>query len=201
MLEYIIENEEKMNGNKIICGVDEAGRGCLCGRVYAAAVILPDNYFNADLNDSKKLSAKKRDILFDHIIKNAVSYAVAYSTVEEIESINILNASMLAMNRAIENLDMDVDIALIDGNISRGFNCKTRTVVKGDSISPSIAAASILAKVSRDRYILDLAYKYPEYQFDKNKGYATKIHREALLKYGPCKIHRMSFLNKILGEK
>ena len=115
MLEYIIENEEKMNGNKIICGVDEAGRGCLCGRVYAAAVILPDNYFNADLNDSKKLSAKKRDILFDHIIKNAVSYAVAYSTVEEIESINILNASMLAMNRAIENLDMDVDIALIDG--------------------------------------------------------------------------------------
>lgn len=197
MLEFIIETEEMQNGNAVICGVDEAGRGCLCGNVYAAAVILDKNYFNHDLNDSKKLSPKKRDALYDDITKNAIAWSVAYATVEEIEQINILNAAMLAMKRAIEGLNTPVDLALIDGNIARGFNCKTRTVVKGDSISPSIAAASILAKVSRDREVIELSKQYPEYQFDKHKGYATKAHIEAIRKHGPCPIHRMSFLKKI----
>ena len=197
MLEFIIENEEHANGNKVVCGVDEAGRGCLCGSVYAAAVILPDGFCHPDLNDSKKLSPKKRDALFDHITEHATAYSIAYATVDEIEKINILNAAMLAMNRAVEGLGTEVDIALIDGNISRGFKCKTRTVVKGDSISPSIAAASILAKVSRDRYICELAEKYPEYQFEKHKGYATKVHVDAIRAHGPCEIHRPSFLKKI----
>ncbi len=197
MLEFIIENEEREKGNTVICGVDEAGRGCLCGSVYAAAVILPPDYFHPLLNDSKKLSEKKREELYDHITKNATAWSVAYATVEEIEEINILNAAMLAMRRAVAGLGMSVDIALIDGNIARGFECKTRTVVKGDSISPSIAAASILAKVSRDRYITELSEKYPEYAFDKHKGYATKVHMEAIRTHGPCEIHRPSFLKKI----
>ena len=197
MLEFIIETEENNNGNAVVCGVDEAGRGCLCGNVYAAAVILDKSYYNENLNDSKKLSPKKRDELYDDIIKNAVSWSVAFATVEEIEQINILNAAMLAMKRAVVGLDRPVDIALIDGNIARGFECKTRTVVKGDSISPSIAAASILAKVSRDREVIELSKQYPEYQFDKHKGYATKAHIEAIRKYGPCPIHRPSFLKKI----
>lgn len=197
MLEFLIENEEHRNGNKIVCGVDEAGRGCLCGSVYAAAVILPPDFYHEDLNDSKKLSPKKRDLLFDYITENALSYSIAFATVDEIEKINILNAAMLAMNRAVNGLNTKVDIALIDGNIARGFECKTRTVVKGDSISPSIAAASILAKVARDRYVCELAENYPEYQFDKHKGYATKAHIDAIRKYGPCDIHRPSFLKKI----
>lgn len=197
MLEFVIENEEHANGNETVCGVDEAGRGCLCGSVYAAAVILPPDFSHPDLNDSKKLSPKKRDLLFDYITENAVCYSIAFATVEEIEKINILNAAMLAMNRAVDGLDKSVDIALIDGNIARGFRCKTRTVVKGDSISPSIAAASILAKVARDRYICELSEKYPEYQFDKHKGYATKVHIEAIRQHGPCEIHRPSFLKKI----
>ena len=197
MLEFVIENEERLKGNKIICGVDEAGRGCLCGPVYAAAVILPENYAHPDLNDSKKISPKKREKLFDDIVKDAVAYGIAYATVEEIERINILNAAMLAMKRAVENLGVKVDLALIDGNISRGFECNTRTVVKGDSLSPSIAAASILAKVSRDRYITDISSKYPEYQFDKHKGYATKVHIDAIREFGPCELHRPSFLKKI----
>ncbi len=197
MLEFIIENEEHANGNKIVCGVDEAGRGCLCGSVYAAAVILPEGFYHPDLNDSKKLSPKKRDLLFDYITKNAISYSIAFATVDEIEKINILNAAMLAMNRAVDGLSQNVDIALIDGNIARGFKCKTRTVVKGDSISPSIAAASILAKVARDRYVCELAKKYPEYQFEKHKGYATKAHMDAIREHGACEIHRPSFLKKI----
>ncbi len=197
MLEFVIETEENNNGNAVVCGVDEAGRGCLCGNVYAAAVILDKSYYNENLNDSKKLSPKKRDQLYDDITKNAVAWSVAYATVDEIEKINILNAAMLAMKRAIEGLKTNVDIALIDGNIARGFDCKTRTVVKGDSISPSIAAASIVAKVSRDREIIELSKQYPEYQFDKHKGYATKAHIEAIRKYGPCPIHRPSFLKKI----
>ncbi len=197
MLEFLIENEEHQNGNQIVCGVDEAGRGCLCGSVYAAAVILPPDFSHPDLNDSKKISPKKRDILYDYIIEHATAYSIAYATVDEIEKINILNAAMVAMNRAVKGLGMDVDIALIDGNIARGFECKTRTVVKGDSISPSIAAASILAKVSRDRYICELAQKYPQYQFEKHKGYATKAHTDAIRQYGPCEIHRPSFLKKI----
>lgn len=197
MLEFEIENEERANGSRIICGVDEAGRGCLCGRVYAAAVILPDAFCCPELDDSKKLSEKKRDKLFDIITNNAVSFGIGFAEVDEIEKINILNAAMLAMKRAVDNLDMKVDIALIDGNMSRGFDCRTRTVVKGDSISPSIAAASVLAKVSRDRYIYELAKLYPVYGFEKHKGYCTKAHVEAIKKYGPCKIHRPSFLKKI----
>lgn len=197
MLEFEIENEERANGRRIICGVDEAGRGCLCGRVYAAAVILPVAFCCPELDDSKKLSEKKRDKLFDIITNNAVSFGIGFAEVDEIEKINILNAAMLAMKRAVDNLDMKVDIALIDGNMSRGFDCRTRTVVKGDSISPSIAAASVLAKVSRDRYICELAKLYPVYGFEKHKGYCTKAHVEAIKKYGPCKIHRPSFLKKI----
>lgn len=197
MLEFVIENEERARGNNVICGVDEAGRGCLCGPVYAAAVILPENYFHPDLNDSKKLSPKKRELLFDDIIKNAVSYGIASASVEEIEQINILNAAMLAMRRAVSMLDTTVDIALVDGNIARGFECDTRTVVKGDSLSPSIAAASILAKVSRDRYITEISPKYPEYAFEKHKGYATREHIAAIREHGPCVIHRPSFLKKI----
>ena len=197
MLEFVIENEERANGNVVICGVDEAGRGCLCGPVYAAAVILPDDYFHKDLNDSKKISPKKRELLFDDIISNAVSYGIAFATVEEIEQINILNAAMLAMNRAVKMLETSIDIALIDGNIARGFECKTRTVVKGDSLSPNIAAASILAKVSRDRFIVEQANQYPGYGFEKHKGYATKEHIQAIRELGPCEIHRPSFLKKI----
>lgn len=197
MLEFVIENEERARGNNVICGVDEAGRGCLCGPVYAAAVILPENYFHPDLNDSKKLSPKKRELLFDDIVKNAVSYGIASASVEEIEQINILNAAMLAMRRAVSMLDTTVDIALVDGNIARGFECDTRTVVKGDSLSPSIAAASILAKVSRDRYITEISPKYPEYAFEKHKGYATREHIAAIREHGPCEIHRPSFLKKI----
>lgn len=197
MLEFVIENEERARGNNVICGVDEAGRGCLCGPVYAAAVILPENYFHPDLNDSKKLSPKKRELLFDDIVKNAVSYGIASASVEEIEQINILNAAMLAMRRAVSMLDTTVDIALVDGNIARGFECDTRTVVKGDSLSPSIAAASILAKVSRDRYITEISPKYPKYAFEKHKGYATREHIAAIREHGPCEIHRPSFLKKI----
>ena len=197
MLEFVIENEERANGNAVICGVDEAGRGCLCGEVFAAAVILPDDFCHPSLNDSKKLSPKKRDELYDYITENAISWSVASATVEEIEDINILNAAMLAMRRAVAGLGAPIDLALIDGNIARGFECKTRTIVKGDSISPSIAAASILAKVSRDRYIIALSEKYPQYGFEKHKGYATKAHTDAIRKYGPCEIHRPSFLKKI----
>lgn len=197
MLEFTIENEQYEKGYKVICGVDEAGRGCLCGPVYAAAVVLPIDYSHPDLNDSKKISPKKRDILFDDIIQKAVAYSVAFATVDEIEEINILNAAMLAMRRAVAGLGVKVDLALVDGNIARGFECETKTVVKGDSISPSIAAASILAKVSRDRYITEIAKIYPQYAFEKHKGYATKEHINAIRTYGPCEIHRPSFLKKI----
>lgn len=197
MLEFTIENEERENGNAVICGVDEAGRGCLCGRVYAAAVILPPDYANPQLNDSKRLSEKKRETLFSDITEKAVAYGIGFAEVAEIEQINILNAAMLAMRRAVDALGVPIDIALIDGNTARGFECKTRTVVKGDSKSPSIAAASILAKVSRDRYITELANKYPQYGFEKHKGYCTAAHVAALKEYGPCEIHRPSFLKKL----
>ncbi len=197
MLDYVIENEEHANGHAVICGVDEAGRGCLCGPVCAAAVILPDGYNNKYLNDSKKLSPKRREQMFDEITQNAVSYAVAFATVEEIEQLNILNAAMLAMRRAVKALSVKVDLALVDGNIARDFECETRTVVKGDSISPSIAAASILAKVSRDRLITELAIQYPQYKFEQHKGYATKAHIEAIRTYGVTPVHRPSFLKKI----
>ena len=199
MLTYDLEIAEGMLSGKVIAGVDEAGRGCLCGPVYAAAVVLPSGYLNPELNDSKKLSPKKRELLYEDIIQNATDYCVARAEVDEIESINILNAALLAMRRALDGLSRPVDVALIDGNIARGFNVKTQTVVKGDSISPSIAAASILAKVSRDRYITELSKKYPMYKLEKHKGYATQEHVELLRQYGPCEIYRMSFLGKICG--
>ena len=192
-----IENELYDSGYSLICGVDEAGRGPLAGPVYAAAVILPRNFMIDGLNDSKKLSEKKREALFDEITASAVSYAIEFATVEEIEEINILNAAMLAMNRAISKLDPIPDIALIDGNRSSGITFNSKCIERGEGKCAEMAAASILAKVSRDRYMLEMAGKYPEYHFDKHKGYGTKLHYEALREYGPCEIHRPSFLRKM----
>ena len=194
MLDYSFEENYKNESIKLICGVDEAGRGPLMGPVVAAACILPEGFVLEGLNDSKKLSEKKREELFDLITKNALSYSVALATVEEIEEHNIRNASMLAMNRAVESLSVPADMALIDGNYSNGFSIPTKTVVKGDAIVPSIAAASILAKVTRDRMCNEYDKEYPEYGFAKHKGYGTKLHMDALKKYGPCPIHRPSFL-------
>ncbi|SCX84922.1 ribonuclease HII [Ruminococcus sp. YE282] len=197
-LEYEIEAKSK--GYKAVCGVDEAGRGPLAGPVCAAAVILPENTIIDGVNDSKKLSEKKREALFDVIKSSARSYCIAYATVEEIESMNILNATMLAMKRAVEGLDVKADYAMIDGNRLPDLKIDSEFIIKGDAKSMSIAAASILAKVSRDRLLRENAKEYPEYQFDKHKGYGTKAHIEALKKYGPCPYHRMSFLGKILGN-
>lgn len=184
----------------IICGIDEAGRGPLAGDVYAAAVIFDDDTVIEGINDSKKLSEKKREKLFDEIISKAKAYCIATASVREIEELNILNAAMLAMKRAYEGLGTDADIALIDGNKTPDLPCKAEAVVKGDATSQSIAAASILAKVARDRYMLELDEKYPEYQFSKHKGYGTKLHYEMLKKHGISEVHRPSFL-KNLGEK
>jgi ribonuclease HII len=197
-LEYEIEAKSK--GYKAVCGVDEAGRGPLAGPVCAAAVILPENTIIDGVNDSKKLSEKKREALFDVIKSSARSYCIAYATVEEIESMNILNATMLAMKRAVEGLDVKADYAMIDGNRLPDLKIDSEFIIKGDAKSMSIAAASILAKVSRDRLLREYAKEYPKYQFDKHKGYGTKAHIEALKKYGPCPYHRMSFLGKILGN-
>lgn len=195
---FFYEKQLSEKGYTNICGVDEAGRGPLAGPVCAAAVILkPDDIIDG-VNDSKKLSEKKREMLFDIIKQRAVSYSIAWATLEEIEKINILNATMLAMKRAVEGLDIPADYAIIDGNKNPELNIPANSIVKGDAKSMSIAAASILAKVSRDRLLLEYAKEYPEYKFEKHKGYGTKLHREALLKYGPCPIHRMSFLTKIL---
>lgn len=199
-MNWDIENSIKNEGYSIICGCDEAGRGPLAGPVFAAAVILPENVDIPKLNDSKKLTEKQRDKLFDIIKETAVDYCIAQASVEEIEEINILNASMLAMKRAIEGLSTKPDFALIDGNIARGFEVEARPVIKGDALSPSIAAASILAKVARDRYCGEMDALYPEYDFAKHKGYGTKDHRAALIKYGPSPVHRKSFLKKLLGE-
>lgn len=192
-----LENEIYDSGVERICGVDEAGRGPLAGPVCAAAVILPRGLEIEGLNDSKKLSEKKRDKLFDAIRSEAVSCGIAFASVEEIEEINILNAAMLAMNRAIERLSVKPTLALIDGNRDSAINMPSRCVVKGDAKCADIAAASILAKVTRDRYMLEMAEKYPEYHFEKHKGYGTKLHYEALREYGPCEIHRPSFLRKM----
>lgn len=184
----------------IISGVDEAGRGPLAGDVYAAAVILPPDLIIEGINDSKKLSPKKREKLYDEIIEKAEAYCIASASVEEIEELNILNADMLAMKRAVEGLKRNVDIVLVDGNKAPDVAFKTCTVIKGDASSQSIAAASILAKVARDRYMLELDKQYPEYQFSKHKGYGTKLHYEMIKKYGISKVHRPSFL-KNLNEK
>ena len=181
-------------GYKAICGVDEAGRGPLCGPVVAAAVILPLGLEIEGLNDSKKLSEKKREALFDVICEKALAYAIAEATPAEIDEINILNASMLAMRRAVEALEIPADFALIDGNCSRGFNIPTETVVKGDAKSYSIAAASILAKVTRDRGCMELDKEYPQYGIAKHKGYPTKDHMDAVREHGPAPIYRKSFL-------
>jgi ribonuclease HII len=195
-LEY--ENNVKLKGYKAVCGVDEAGRGPLAGPVFAAAVLLPENTVIDGVNDSKKLSEKKREALFEIIKEKAISYSIAYSTVEEIEDINILNATMLAMKRAVEGLSIPADYALIDGNKIPLLDIPCEYVIKGDAKSMSIACASILAKVSRDRLLYKYAEDFPQYQFDKHKGYGTKVHIEALKEYGPCPYHRMSFLKKIL---
>lgn len=184
-------------GYKSVCGVDEAGRGPLAGPVCAAAVILPEGVIIDGVNDSKKLSEKKRESLFDVIREQALSYSIAYATVDEIEEINILNATMLAMRRAIDGLEIKADYAMIDGNKIPPLDIDAECIVKGDAKSMSIACASILAKVSRDRLLYKYAEEYPMYGFDKHKGYGTKVHREAILKYGPCPYHRKSFLKKL----
>ncbi|MCD8005582.1 MAG: ribonuclease HII [Oscillospiraceae bacterium] len=188
--------------SSVIVGIDEAGRGPLAGDVYAAAVVFDKDTVIEGINDSKKLSAKKRDILFDVIKDRALKYSIATASVEEIEEINILEAAMLAMRRAYEGLGISSDnvVALIDGNRSPNLPCMCKTVVHGDALSQSIAAASILAKVQRDRYMAELAEKYPEYQFEKHKGYGTKLHYEMIKKYGISPVHRKSFL-KNLSEK
>lgn len=191
------EKEALAKGYKSVCGVDEAGRGPLAGPVCAAAVILPEGVIIDGVNDSKKLSEKKRESLFDVIREQALSYSIAYATVDEIEEINILNATMLAMRRAIDGLDIKADYAMIDGNIIPPIDIDAECIVKGDAKSMSIACASILAKVSRDRLLYKYAEEYPMYGFDKHKGYGTKVHREAILKYGPCPYHRKSFLKKL----
>lgn len=194
MPSFDFEKEKYALGYTAVCGCDEAGRGPLCGPVVAAAVILPLGCVIEGLDDSKKLTEKKREKLFDKIREVAIAYAIAEATPEEIDEINILNASMLAMRRAVEALSVRADFALIDGNCSRGFAIDTQTVVKGDSLSYSIAAASILAKVTRDRGCIELDRMYPEYGIAKHKGYPTKDHMEAVRQYGPSPIHRRSFL-------
>lgn len=200
MPDYEFEKAAVNSGFSCICGVDEAGRGPLAGPVCAAAVILPEGAVIAGLDDSKKLTEKKREKLYDIIKKTAVAYSVAYGTLEEIETVNILEATYLAMNRAIEGLSVKPDFALIDGNrVPRGIKIPCETIVKGDSKSMSVAAASVLAKVTRDRLMLEYDKKYPEYNFKKHKGYGTKEHTELIKQYGPCEIHRLSFLKNILG--
>ena len=192
-----LENEIYDSGVSLICGVDEAGRGPLAGPVCAAAVILPRNIEIVGLNDSKKLSEKSREKLYDEICEKAMSFGTAFASVEEIEEFNILNAAMLAMNRAIAQLEPQPELALIDGNRSSAIEINSRCVIKGDAKCADIAASSILAKVTRDRYMLEMAEKYPEYHFERHKGYGTKLHYEALREYGPCEIHRPSFLRKM----
>lgn len=184
----------------VIVGIDEAGRGPLAGDVFAAAVIFPEGVQINGLNDSKKLTEKKRCYLFDEIREKALAYAIATASVSEIEEMNILNAAMLAMERAFNGLEANADIVLVDGNKAPEIEGNVKTIVKGDATSASIAAASILAKVARDNYAVRLDYEYPEYGFAKHKGYGTALHIEMLKKYGPCPVHRMSFLKKILGE-
>ncbi len=197
-LEY--ENQAIAKGYRAVCGVDEAGRGPLAGPVCAAAVILPENTVIEGVNDSKKLSEKKREALFDVIRERSVSYSVAFASVEEIEEMNILNATMLAMKRAVEGLSVKADFAMIDGNRLPKLDIDSEFIIKGDAKSMSIACASVLAKVSRDRLLYKYAEEYPEYLFDKHKGYGTKAHVEAIKKYGPCPYHRLSFLTKILNK-
>lgn len=201
MLDYTLERECFQQGYRAICGVDEAGRGPLCGPVVAAAVILPQGLKIDGLNDSKKLTAKKREQLFDIICHSAVAYAIAESSVEEINAANILEATLCAMRRAIASLPVAADFALIDGNINRGFAIPTKAVVHGDALSPSVAAASVLAKVTRDRICIDLDQRYPQYGIGKHKGYGTKEHMDALRQYGPTPIHRTKFIRFLKNDQ
>lgn len=194
---WSFENSVYDEGYSLVCGVDEAGRGPLAGPVCAAAVILPKGLIIPGLDDSKKISEKKRDELFEIIKEKALTYGIAFASVEEIEEYNILAATFIAMNRAISQLNPKPDIALIDGNRTKGIEIESRSVVKGDSKCADIAAASILAKVTRDRYMLEMAEKFPQYYFEKHKGYGTKLHYETIREYGPCEIHRLSFLKKM----
>lgn len=199
LFEYDEAVRESIGGS--ICGIDEAGRGPLAGDVYAAAVILRPETVIEGLNDSKKLSEKKREQLYDEIIAKAEAYCVATASVSEIDSVNILQATFLAMKRAYDGLGLTADAVLVDGNRKPFGGDEVTTVVKGDGTSASIAAASILAKVSRDRYMMKLSEKYPQYQFEKHKGYGTKLHYEMLEKHGISEVHRRTFLKKLTGEK
>ncbi len=202
MPDFETEKSALNKGYKLVCGVDEAGRGPLAGPVCAAAVILPPDIIIDGLNDSKKISEKKRELLYDVICEKALAYHISFGSLEEIEKYNILEATFLAMNRSIDGLNIKPDYALIDGNrVPKGIKVPCETVVKGDAKSASIAAASILAKVTRDRLLLEYDKEYPKYNFKKHKGYGTKEHTDLILKYGPCPIHRMSFLKKLLGDK
>ncbi len=201
-MDYLYEQKATDAGYKVICGIDEAGRGPLAGPVHAAAVVLPMGLEIEGLNDSKKLTEKKREQLFDIICEKALDYSIGVATEQEVDEINILNATFLAMHRAVEGLKTKPDYALIDGNQYPKIPfVMEETVVKGDAKSMSIAAASILAKVSRDRFMLQKAKEYPQYQFEKHKGYGTKVHYEAIREYGPSPIHRLTFLKKLYGEK
>ena len=197
---YEFEHKAHEDGFSVVCGVDEAGRGPLAGPVYAAAVILPDGLENMGINDSKKMSEKKREQLFDIIIENATAYGIGFATETEIDEINILNATFLAMRRAVEAMGVKPDLVLVDGNRKPGTGYEEMTLVKGDAKSISISAASILAKVSRDRYMKDLAERHPEYKFEQHKGYGTKLHYEMIEQYGILPDHRRSFLKKILEK-
>lgn len=199
MLQY--ENEAFEKGYTYICGVDEAGRGPLAGPVCAAAVILPKGHIIEGVNDSKKLSEKKRDALFDVIKEEALSYSIALVYQDVIDEINIREATKLAMKKAVEGLDITPDFVMVDGNFVPEVSMDAQYVIKGDAKSMSIAAASILAKVTRDRFMLEMAEKYPEYQFAKHKGYGTKLHYEMLDEYGPSEIHRQSFLKSWYAKK
>lgn len=195
------EDETVQKGYKLICGVDEAGRGPLAGPVCAAAVILPPHIEIPGLNDSKKLTDKKRRELFPVICQHALAYGIAFSDEKEIDEINILQATFAAMKRAVNNLSVKPDYILVDGNKLPDFQIPAQYVVKGDSLSASIAAASVLAKVTRDDLMLKMAVQYPQYGFDIHKGYGTKAHYEALTKYGTSPIHRLTFLKKFYGKK
>lgn len=196
-----IEQNYFASGIKMICGIDEAGRGPLAGSVCAAAVILPPNIEIPGLNDSKKLSDKRRRELFPIIKETALAYGIGFADHKEIDDINILQATFLAMERAISQLSVTPELALIDGNREKDFGIPVKTVIHGDSLSASIAAASVLAKVTRDDYMLQMAEEYPQYGFEIHKGYGTKAHYQALREYGPCSIHRMSFLKKFYGTE
>ena len=192
-----LENRLYDQGYQAVCGVDAAGAGPLAGPVYAAAVILPRGLTLPYLNDSKKVTPRRREILFDQIREQAIAYAIAWADEKEIDAINILNARMLAMDRAIKMLNPAADFALIDGNRNQGIELQNEMVVHGDARSASIAAASILAKVSRDRFMVELAEQYPQYAFEKHKGYPTKLHYQLLRQYGPSPVHRKTFLKKL----